>query len=106
MIIQVAVCTKCGSSNIVKNGKRPNGQQKFHCNACETWGTLNPIVKDPEERKEEILRAYEERSSLRGIQRTFGVHRTTLSEWLKKSLCLFLNWKQACCLPKKTMSWS
>jgi transposase-like protein len=38
-----------------------------------------------EERREEILRAYEERSSLRGLQRTFGVSRNTVSEWIKKS---------------------
>ena len=37
-----------------------------------------------EERKEEILRATQERSSLRGIQRTFGVSRQTLSAWMKK----------------------
>ena len=71
MLSKVAVCTKCGSINIVKNGKRPNGQQKFHCHDCNAWGTLNPKVKYSEERKEEILRAYEERCSMRGIQRTF-----------------------------------
>lgn len=32
-----------------------------------------------------ILRAYEERSSLRGLTRTFGVARNTVSGWLKKS---------------------
>ena len=85
VISKVEVCTKCGSVHIVKNGKRPNGQQKFHCNDCGSWGTLNPIVPYSEERKEEILRAYAERSSMRGIQRTFGVHRNTLSVWLKKS---------------------
>jgi transposase-like protein len=31
------------------------------------------------------LRAYQERSSLRGIERTFGVSRYTVAEWLKKS---------------------
>ena len=34
---------------------------------------------------EEILRAYHERSSLRGLERTFGVARQTVSKWLKKS---------------------
>ena len=38
-----------------------------------------------EERREEILRAYEERSSLRGLQRTFGVSRNTVTTWIKKS---------------------
>ena len=35
-----------------------------------------------EERKAEILRAYHERSSLRGLERTFGVARQTVSAWL------------------------
>ena len=39
----------------------------------------------PKERKEEILRAYQERSSLRGLKRTFGVSPTMVIGWLKKS---------------------
>ena len=39
-----------------------------------------------ETRKEEILRAYEERTSLRGLTRIFGVSRQTVTSWLKKSL--------------------
>jgi transposase len=31
-----------------------------------------------------ILRAYDERSSLRGLTRTFGVSRNTVTSWLKK----------------------
>ena len=34
--------------------------------------------------REQILRAYQERSSLRGLTRTFGVARNTVSRWLKK----------------------
>ena len=35
-------------------------------------------------RREEILHAYQERSSLRGLTRTFGVSRTTVTAWIKK----------------------
>jgi len=38
----------------------------------------------PEARRKEILHAYQERSSLRGLTRPFGVSRTTLSSWIKK----------------------
>jgi len=38
----------------------------------------------PKEEKEIVLKAYQERSSMRGIERTFGVCRQTLSAWLKK----------------------
>ncbi|MDP7158948.1 MAG: helix-turn-helix domain-containing protein [SAR324 cluster bacterium] len=38
-----------------------------------------------EERKAEVLRAYQERSSLRGLSRTFGITRKTITQWLKKN---------------------
>jgi len=44
----------------------------------------NPIVKYNEAEKEKILKAYQERQSMRGIKRTFGVAIPTLIEWLKK----------------------
>lgn len=78
-------CTSCGSVDIVKNGRTKTGKQKFLCHACGSYGTLNPEEKYSAERKEEILRAYHERSSMRGIERTFGVARQTLASWLKKS---------------------
>ena len=75
-MIQVIVtqyCPTCGSANIVKNGKDYKGDQKFRCNDCETCGTLDATGRYTPERKAEILRAYQERSSMRGIRRTFGV---------------------------------
>jgi len=44
----------------------------------------------PEARRQEILHAYQERSSLRGLTRTFGVSRTTVSNWIKKKELSFL----------------
>ena len=41
-----------------------------------------------EERKAEVLRAYQERSSLQGLSRTFGITRKTITQWLKKLLSL------------------
>ena len=77
-------CTGCGSLDIVKNGRTKKGKQKFRCNTCGSYGTLNPEIKYSPERKDEILRAYHERSSLRGLERTFGVARQTVAKWLKK----------------------
>ena len=86
MITQITVnrCTKCQSENIVKNGMTKVGKPKYHCKACGAYGTLNPSVQYTPERKEEILRAYHERSSLRGLERTFGVARQTVAKWLKE----------------------
>ena len=86
MVITVVYCPHCGSEEIVRNGKAPNGKQKYRCKACKKQSREHPTPHAyPEERREEILRAYEERSSLRGIARTFGVSRTSVIGWIKKS---------------------
>ncbi len=87
MVAQVITCRHCGSEDIVKNGFAPNnGKQKYLCRACERQSREEPSPNGyTQERKEEILRAYQERSSLRGLRRTFGVSPTTVISWLKKS---------------------
>ena len=84
-VIVTKYCPDCGSANIVKNGADYKGDQKFRCTDCDTCGTLDATGRYTPERKEEILRAYQERStrSVRGIRRAFGVARTTLARWLK-----------------------
>ena len=83
-IIHIYKCTNCKSENIIKNGKRPDGQQKYHCKDCGIYRTLNPKVWYTEDKKQEIIRAYKERSSMRGIKRIYGTAVQTLSGWLKK----------------------
>ena len=87
MVTTVIYCRHCNSDNLVKNGIAPNnGKQKYLCRACGRQSREEPSTNSySEERKEEILRAYQERSSLRGLQRTFGVSPTTVIGWLKKS---------------------
>jgi transposase-like protein len=90
MITLSRKCPFCGSEDIVKNGYAPNGKQKYLCKACKRQTRENPKPTGyAEEEKEKILRAYEERSSLRGLRRTFGVARNTVTKWIKK--------KQASC---------
>lgn len=78
-------CRHCQSNNLVRYGLAPNRKQKFLCKDCHRQSRENPSTNAyPEPRREEILRAYEERSSLRGLRRTFGVARNTVSGWIKK----------------------
>ena len=78
-------CPSCESEQLNKYGFAPDGRQKYQCRACGRQHREQPRPNGyTEERKEEILRATQERSSLRGIQRTFGVSRQTLSAWMKK----------------------
>lgn len=79
-------CYHCGSERVVKSGKTRKGKQRFECRECARTLRENPQPQTySPERKAEILRAYEERSSLRGLERTFGVSRHTVASWLKKS---------------------
>jgi transposase-like protein len=77
-------CRYCGSQNLVKNGHNASGSQQYWCKDCGKRAVLQPKRGYSEEQKEQILAAYHERSSMRGIHRTFGVSRNTLSSWLKK----------------------
>ncbi len=56
------------------------------CFSCKRQSRENPAPNGyTEERREEIMRAYQERSSLRGLTRTFKVAHNTVKGWLKKS---------------------
>ena len=85
MVITTIHCPHCRSDDIMRYGRSPNGKQKYLCKECKRQSRENPTPHAySEERREEILRAYEERSSLRGIERTFGVSRTSVIGWMKK----------------------
>ena len=78
-------CCHCGSEKVVRDGKAPNGKQRLRCRACGRRSRENPgSAAHSEAVKEQILRAYQERTSLRGLQRVFGVSRQTVTKWLKK----------------------
>ena len=80
MVTQVITCYHCNSENIVKNGKAPNGKQKYLCHDCSRQSRENPGSNaHPPERRQEILSAYQERSSLRALARTPSGSRATLS---------------------------
>ncbi len=86
MVTEVITCYHCGSDDVVKNGLSPNGTQKYLCHTCGRQSREDPSPNGyTEERKEEILCAYQERSNLRGLRRTFGVSPTTVIGWIKKS---------------------
>lgn len=77
-------CRSCGSVNIIRNGTNKCGNPQYHCKACGVYRVLKPKVRYTERDKEQVLKAYRERISLRGIQRVFGVWRSTVLRWLKQ----------------------
>jgi insertion element IS1 protein InsB len=66
-------CRNCDSQNIVKNDHNASGSPQYVCKDCGKHGVLEPKRGYSETQKEQILSAYHERSSMRGVQRTFGV---------------------------------
>jgi IS1 family transposase/predicted Fe-S protein YdhL (DUF1289 family) len=82
-------CYHCGGEKVVKSGRTRNGKQRFKCRACGR--SLRENVQSQgysEERKEEILRAYHERTSLRGLTRIFGVRARASRRGSKKFVSL------------------
>ena len=79
-------CPFCASDQLIKYGITPNGKRCYRCQGCGRQHREHPGSHAySEAARARILRAYEERSSLRGLSRSFGVSRDTVSAWLKKS---------------------
>jgi len=49
------------------------------------YGVLERTERATEEKKELIMNVYQERSSMRGIERTFGVSRTNIECLVKRT---------------------
>ncbi len=85
MVTQAVLCPYCQSVNVVRNGRAADGRQRFLCRDCHRRSRAAPRSSAySDEERETILRAYQERTSLRGLTRTFGVSRTTVAAWVKK----------------------
>ncbi len=84
MITTTLLCPPCESAEVIRYGRAPHGKQRFRCGSCTRTFRENPSSGAyPEERKREILAAYQERASLRGLSRIFGArahHRLGLAE--------------------------
>ena len=81
----VHACPRCGSERLQKNGHTQRGAQRARCVECQRTFTLSPKgPKHGPKCKEQVLAAYQDRMSLRGIHRTFGVCYTTVMRWLGK----------------------
>lgn len=83
MITESKKCRSCGSTNLVKNGSNGVGNPKSKCKDCGFSGVIETKRAD-EATKEKVAKAYQERSSLRGVGRIFGISHQTVLTWTKK----------------------
>lgn len=86
MVIQVLHCRHCQSQNVIRHGTDANGTQRYRCQDCQRTFRQQPKCRaHPGEFRARVLAAYQERCSMRGVCRIFGIDRETLTNWLKKS---------------------
>jgi transposase-like protein len=80
----VVACPHCERpEGVVTFGSHRGGNPRYRCRDCGRTFCLNPgTTAHPPEFRAMVLRAYQERSSMRGICRTFGIGRNTLYAWL------------------------
>ena len=79
----VHVCARCKSERIRKNGHAENGDQRAKCLACGRTFVLQPKGARYDQRfKDQVVTAYQDRMSIRGITRTFGVCYETVLRWV------------------------
>jgi len=79
----IHTCRRCGSERIRKNGHANNGAQRAKCLECGRTFHLEPKgPRHSEQVKAQVLAAYQDRMSTRGIRRTFGVCYQTLMKWV------------------------
>jgi len=69
---------------VVKNGKNSASSQQFLCKDCHKSVVMDPQNQRSQAEQDEILSAYHERPSMRGIARMYHVSRNTLKKLLKK----------------------
>jgi IS1 family transposase/transposase-like protein len=87
-MIQVTMskCRACGSENIVKNGRNKAGNAQYHGKDCGAYPVLVPKSAEQPERRRQVLQAYRERASLRGLGRIFRVARQSVLKWLAEQV--------------------
>ncbi len=78
-------CPHCQSDQIRKYGKT-KGKQRYHCQACGRYfqSSYEPLGYSPNV-KRVCLRMYLNGMGFRGIERTTGIHHTTIMNWVSEA---------------------
>ena len=77
------VCQRCGSERLGKNAHAENGDQRAKCLECgRTFVLQPPGARYDQKFKDQVVAAYQDRLSIRGITRTFGVCCQTVIRWV------------------------
>ena len=78
-------CVNCGSTEVIKYGKRPNGHQKYRCKSCNKTFQLEYQYKACKtEVKGQIIDMAMNGSGTRDTARTLKISKDTVTSVLKK----------------------
>lgn len=67
MVSELVTCAECRSQNIIRFGYTSGGHARFRCKDCRVTFSDAPPRGHTEAFKEQVLAAYHERASMRGI---------------------------------------
>jgi len=84
MTTRVVICVDCQSEHVIRFGRTTGGHPRYRCKDCKRCFSDAPERGHSEAFKDQVLAAYQERASMRGIARVFKIGRNTLSKWLKE----------------------
>jgi transposase-like protein len=77
-------CKKCQSTHVVKNGRTPAGQQKYHCRDCGVYTVTDDRARDRAAKQELVEKLHRERVSQRGIARVTGTPRCSCARHMRQ----------------------
>ena len=86
MLHQIPVaCHHCGGQDVVKNGHRPNGAQRWRCNGCKKSFQLSYTYNAHKVGvKEQIIEQTLNSSGVRDISRNLKIDKNTVIATLRK----------------------
>ena len=86
-IIEGRNCPKCGDAENQKNsGFNRSGTQRCKCTLCNKTYTPAPKAHAISEEKRELaVKAYYSGVSGRGVGKMFGMNKSNVTRWLKKT---------------------
>jgi len=87
ILIVTCPAENCASQNVILFGKNATGKQRYRCRDCKRAFVEKPHASrlDDPQFVTQVLAAYHERASMRGVARVFKISRNSLSDLLKKS---------------------
>jgi transposase-like protein len=85
-VTRLVICPDCHSEHVIRFGRTTGGYPRYRCKnpPCQRCFSEAPKRGQTEAFKQQVLAAYQERASMRGIARVFQIGRNTLTKWLKE----------------------